>query len=55
MHRNMYSDMKSQVCMNEGGSSVFFVTLVFHMDQLASTDHWSLYTVSRAEKEAEDD
>ena len=54
MHRNMYSDMKSQVCMNEGGSAVFFVALEFYMDQLASTEHWSLYTVSRAE-EAEDD
>ena len=29
--------------MNEGGSAVFFVALVFYMDQLAFTDHWSLY------------
>ena len=43
MHRNMHSDMKSQVGMNEGGSAVFFVTLVFHMDQLASSEDWSLY------------
>ena len=43
MHRNMHSDMKSQVGMNEGGSAVFFVTIVLHMDQLASTEHWSQY------------